>query len=145
MPLLSYGRAMAWLAERDANGVAIVHEQRRVTRAELERRSNRLARAYTELGVRAGDLVTLALPNGVEFFEACLATWKLGATPQPISSRLPELERRAIVELAQPRAGGRASRPASTARGRAYPPASSPTRRSRTRRFRIVMPGTSAR
>ena len=52
--------------------------------------------------MRAGDLVTLALPNGSEFFEACLATWKLGATPQPISSRLPELERRAIVELAQP-------------------------------------------
>jgi bile acid-coenzyme A ligase len=103
MPLSSYGRAMAWLAERDALSVALVHDERRVTRAELERRSNRLARAYSELGVREGDLVTLALPNGVEFFEACLAIWKLGATPQPISSRLPELERRAIVELAQPR------------------------------------------
>ena len=75
-------------------------------RAQLERRSNRLARAYHELGVRAGDLVTLALPNGSEFFEACLAIWKLGATPQPISSKLPELERRAIVELAQAGAGG---------------------------------------
>ena len=102
MPLSSHGRAMAWLAERDADGVAIVHEGRRVTRAELERRSNRLARAYAERGVRAGDLVTLALPNCIEFFEACLATWKLGATPQPISAKLPELERRAIVELAQP-------------------------------------------
>jgi bile acid-coenzyme A ligase len=102
MPLLSHARAMAWLAERDADGVAIEHEGRRITRAELERRSNRLARAYAALGVRSGELVTLALPNCIEFFEACLATWKLGATPQPISSRLPELERRAIVELAQP-------------------------------------------
>jgi bile acid-coenzyme A ligase len=93
---------MGWLAERDPDGVAVVHEDRRLSRAQLERRSNRLARAYRELGVGAGDLVTLALPNGIEFIEACLATWKLGATPQPISSRLPELERRAIVELARP-------------------------------------------
>lgn len=103
MPLSSYGRAMAWLAERDAQGVALVHDERRVTRAGLERRANRLARAYAGRGVREGDLVTLALANGCEFFEACLAIWKLGATPQPISARLPELERRAIVELAQPR------------------------------------------
>jgi bile acid-coenzyme A ligase len=102
MPLQSYGQAMAWLAERAPDGVAVVHEGGRRTRAQLERRSNRLARAYEKLGVRAGDLVTLALPNGSEFIEACLATWKLGATPQPISSRLPELERRAIVELARP-------------------------------------------
>ncbi len=102
MRLRSYGQAMTWLAERDPDGVAVVLEDRRLSRAQLERRSNRLARAYQELGVRAGDLVTLALPNGSEFIEACLATWKLGATPQPISSKLPELERRAIVELAQP-------------------------------------------
>lgn len=25
----------------------------------------------------------MALPNGIEFLEACLAAWKLGATPQP--------------------------------------------------------------
>src|SRR5512134_4013701 len=101
MPLTSYGRAMAWHAERDADGVAIVHDGRRVTRAELERRSNRLARAYHDRGVRAGDLVTIALPNCSEFLEACLASWKLGATPQPISSLLPEFERHAIVALAQ--------------------------------------------
>jgi bile acid-coenzyme A ligase len=93
---------MAWLAERDPDGVAVVHEDRRLTRAQLERGSNRLARAYQRLGVRAGDLVTLALPNGCEFLTACLAVWKLGATPQPISSKLPELERRAIVELGRP-------------------------------------------
>jgi len=102
MSIRSYGQAMGWLAERDPDGVAVVHQDRRLSRAQLERRSNRLARAYRELGVGAGDLVTLALPNGSEFIEACLASWKLGATPQPISSRLPELERRAIVELARP-------------------------------------------
>jgi bile acid-coenzyme A ligase len=64
MPLSSYGRAMSWLAERDPQGLALVHDERRVTRAGLERRANRLARAYAERGVREGDLVTLALANG---------------------------------------------------------------------------------
>ncbi len=102
MPLLSYGRAFAWHAERDPERVAIDHEGTRATRGELERASNRLARDYARRGVREGDLVTLGLPNGIEFFTACLATWKLGATPQPISARLPRLERRAILALAHP-------------------------------------------
>jgi bile acid-coenzyme A ligase len=102
VPVLSYGRALAWHAERDPDRVAIVHEADAITRGELDRRSNRLARDYARRGVRAGELVTLGLPNGIEFFVACLATWKLGATPQPISARLPALERRAILELARP-------------------------------------------
>jgi bile acid-coenzyme A ligase len=81
---------------------AITHEGVTITRAELQRRSNRLARAYEELGAREGTMVTIALPNGIEFFAACLATWKLGATPQPVSSRSPRLELEQIVELADP-------------------------------------------
>ena len=48
------------------------------------------------------SFVTIGLPNGIEFYEAVLATWKLGATPQPISSRLPPIERSAIIDLANP-------------------------------------------
>ncbi len=62
---------------------------RTVSRVELARRSNQLARRLQALGVRAGDMVTIGLPNGVEFFEATLATWKLGAVPQPVPYRLP--------------------------------------------------------
>jgi bile acid-coenzyme A ligase len=102
MASLSYGRAMRLLAERDPGAECVVFGDAACTRGELELRSNRLARAYAARGVRAGSLVTLALANGVEFLEACLATWKLGATPNPISARLPELERRALVELAAP-------------------------------------------
>jgi bile acid-coenzyme A ligase len=102
MPELSYGRALAWLAERDPDADALIFAGRRCSRRALDRRTNRLARAWARLGVGAGDLVSVALPNGIEFLEACLAAWKLGATPNPISSRLPELERRALVELARP-------------------------------------------
>jgi bile acid-coenzyme A ligase len=54
------------------------------------------------LGVGQDDFVTVGLPNGIAFYEACIAAWKLGATPQPISYRLPERERNEIVELAKP-------------------------------------------
>ena len=73
-----------------------------VSRDALEARTNRVARAYQELGVTPNSFVTIGLPNSIEFFEAVLATWKLGATPQPISSRLPAAERRAIIDLANP-------------------------------------------
>lgn len=102
LPQMSYGRAVSWLAEREPERLAIVHADRSCSRAELDRRSNRLARAYAARGAAAGDLVTIGLPNGIEFLQACAAVWKLGATPQPISSRLPEKERSAIVELADP-------------------------------------------
>ncbi|MEE4383241.1 MAG: AMP-binding protein [Pseudomonadales bacterium] len=102
MPELSMGRAVDWLAEQDPERPAITHEGRTVTRAELARRTNRLARAYAALGVGQDDLVTIALPNGIAHYEAAIACWKLGATPQPVSARLPFVERDAIVALADP-------------------------------------------
>ncbi len=70
---------------------------------EFDRRTNRLARAFAEMGVVADDLVTIALPNSTAFFESAFATWKLGATPQPVSARLPGRELEEIVELADSR------------------------------------------
>ena len=40
------------------------------TRVELATRSNRLARAYERLGVKVGDMVTIVLPNSIEFYAA---------------------------------------------------------------------------
>jgi bile acid-coenzyme A ligase len=98
--LLSISRTITDAAERDPDRPAITCGDRTLTRAELDRRTNRLARAYESLGVRTGDLVTIALANSIEFYEAAVAVWKLGAVPQPVSARLPDRERRAIVELA---------------------------------------------
>jgi bile acid-coenzyme A ligase len=102
MAVMSMGRAVAWLAEQDPDRPAITDEWRSVTRLELDRRTNRLARAYEKLGVKPDAMVTIALPNAIEFYEAAIAAWKLGATPQPVSARLPFAERQAIVELANP-------------------------------------------
>jgi bile acid-coenzyme A ligase len=54
------------------------------------------------LGVEPGAMVTVALPNSVEWFIAVVALWKLGAIPQPVSARLPRRELEAVVALADP-------------------------------------------
>ena len=71
-------------------------------RAELEQLATDTAEAFAALGVGPGDIVVLALPNCVEFVAAMIASWKVGATPTPVSSRLPKRELDGIVELAAP-------------------------------------------
>lgn len=102
MPMISLSRIITYWAAIQPDRIAIDHEGASVSWQALEARTNRLARAYEALGVGQDDFVTIGLPNGIEFFEACFATWKLGATPQPISARLPKLERDQIVDLAKP-------------------------------------------
>ena len=100
MPL---GSVMTWLAEQAPAAPVVTCEGTTVTRAEMEAWANRLARVYQQHGVTQGDMVTIALGNSADFVAAALATWKLGAIPQPVSSKLPLRERQAIVELADSR------------------------------------------
>ncbi|HEU4428372.1 MAG TPA: AMP-binding protein, partial [Myxococcota bacterium] len=102
MAKVSYGAALAWLAQEAPGRIAAICGAQSITRRELDARSNRLARAYQALGVGPESRVTIALPNSLEFLVACMAVWKLGASPQPISARLPPKERDAILELSQP-------------------------------------------
>ena len=83
------GRIFTTLAEQDPNRPSVTCSGETISRLELERNANRLARAYAELGVQQGDFVTIGLPNSIEFYEATIATWKLGAVPQPVSAKLP--------------------------------------------------------
>ena len=73
--------------------------------------------------------MTLALPNGFEWLSSCLAVWKLGAVPNPLSARLPARERDAIVDAGEPGlvVGLEATRSRAAP---ACPRASRPTRRS---------------
>jgi bile acid-coenzyme A ligase len=102
MPPISLSRILEHWSDLTPDAPAVTHEGTTLTFAELEARTNRLARAYADLGVGENDFVTIALPNGIEFFEASFATWKLGATPQPVSAKLPRFEREQIVELGNP-------------------------------------------
>jgi bile acid-coenzyme A ligase len=97
------GTQFSRLAALAPDEPAATCEGRTITRGELEASTNRLARAYQELGVGVGDYVTIALPNSIEWLQATLATWKLGAIPQPLSPRLPDAEFEALLDL-RPRA-----------------------------------------
>ena len=103
MAELAISRIVAHWAAIQPDRVAIRHEGETITWSELEWETNRLARVYAELGVGQDDFVTIALPNGIEFFKATLATWKVGATPQPVSARLPKFERDQIIEVGAPK------------------------------------------
>ncbi|MGV0993871.1 MAG: AMP-binding protein [Mycobacterium sp.] len=93
------GTQMSLLAAQNPEAPAVTHAGRTVTRGELESITNRLARGYAELGVAEGDYVTIALPNSIEWVAATVATWKLGAIPQPLSARLPDHEYVGLLEL----------------------------------------------
>jgi bile acid-coenzyme A ligase len=101
-PQTPLGVAIRQLAEAKPDAPAITCNDVTVSWAELDRRTNRLARYFADAGVKQGSLVTIALPNSLAFYEAVIAAWKIGAVPQPVSFRLPPRELQAIVELAKP-------------------------------------------
>src|ERR1700677_2047156 len=97
---VSLGARLSALAAAHPDKPAVSDHERTVTYGELDRATNRIARALERSGVRQGDLVTIGLPNGIGFVEATFALWKVGATPQPISHRLPAAEAMAVMDLA---------------------------------------------
>ncbi len=96
MTIMSISRLISQRAIEDPDRPCITHKGKTVTRQEFDRHTNRLARAYQQKGVQHNDFVTVALPNSIEFYQACVAIWKLGATPQPVSAKLPQRELAAI-------------------------------------------------
>ena len=103
MEPMSISRAISMHAAERPHDPALTCGDTTLSWRELDRRTNRLARAFAALGVVPDDLVTIALPNSTAFFESALAIWKLGATPQPVSAKLPGRELEEIVELADSR------------------------------------------
>ncbi|HVT76675.1 MAG TPA: AMP-binding protein, partial [Acidimicrobiales bacterium] len=102
MAPISFPARLKQLADEAPDRVAITCDGRQITRGQLEARADTLARHLRDLGVGEGDLVTMALPNSIDWYVTALALWKLGATPQPVSYRLPAVELEAIIELANP-------------------------------------------
>src|SRR5690606_32893773 len=82
---------------------AVIVGDETVTYAELDSRSNRRARFLQAQGVALGDFVTVALPNGLDFYETVFGIWKLGATPNIVSAKLAAPEMEHILGLVKPR------------------------------------------
>jgi bile acid-coenzyme A ligase len=98
----SFLSVLRQLAEADPDRPALTCAEVTLTRAEFVERVKRLAGLFAARGVAEGSTVTIGLPNSAGLVESLFAAWALGAVPQPISHRLPPLERAAIVDLANP-------------------------------------------
>jgi bile acid-coenzyme A ligase len=102
--MISFIERLESLAADDPNAVAVTCVDESITRSDLLRAGYNLAVHLAQLGTREGDMVTVAVPNSIDWFIAYVAAWRLGATPQPISPRLPVREIEAIIDLANPSA-----------------------------------------
>ncbi len=88
------------VGDEPALTVGTTDQSETLTFAEFDAAANRMARHLQGIGVVQGDFVTIAEPNSIEFVVAFAACWKVGAVPQPVSSRLPQRELDAIIDLA---------------------------------------------
>jgi bile acid-coenzyme A ligase len=103
MALISYGRRLTQLAEADPARPQVTCGDTSLTRQQFDAAANRLAHDLVRRGIGIGDMVTIALPNSVDWYVTVAACWKVGAIPQPVSAKLPARELQAILELADPK------------------------------------------
>ncbi len=88
-------------ATRTPDKTAVVWGDRRITYAELQSRTWRLANALQGLGVRAGDRVGLLCSNRLEHAETVFAIMSLGAVWVPLNDRLTADELGFVVDDAE--------------------------------------------
>jgi bile acid-coenzyme A ligase len=103
MTQISMGRVPEHYAAERPVDVALVYGDATLSWSELAARVERRAHGLKALGVRPGDFVTIALPNGTAFLETTYAVLRLGAIPAPVPAKMPMGELKAIVELTKPK------------------------------------------
>lgn len=81
--------------------LALVSGATRFTYRQLDERANRLAHAWTALGITAGDHVGLCLYNGHEYVESMLAAWKIRARTINVNFRYGAQDLRHVFEDAK--------------------------------------------
>ena len=77
---------------------------RTYTYAEFQKIVERTARLLQERGISKGDVVSLLLPNSVEYVIAYFACWSLGAVAGPINSHLRSQEASFVISNSEAKA-----------------------------------------
>src|SRR5688572_18834500 len=83
---------------------AIVDRQHRVTYGELLARVDRTAAGLQQLGIGAGDVITIQLPNWVEFAYVFFACERIGAVANQIGPDFRSREVEYILRFSESRA-----------------------------------------
>jgi amino acid adenylation domain-containing protein len=95
-----------WLpaqAERRPDAIAVVLRDQRMSYAELEQRTNQLARALKDAGCRKGDRVAFAIPKSPAGIVAMLGILKADCIHVPIDTASPAARVDKILKSSQPR------------------------------------------
>jgi len=79
-------------------------DARQFTYSEFNRAVNRAAAMLFSHGIGKGDVVSLLMPNSVEYIIAYLACWRLGALAGPINSLLKEQETAFVLNNSETKA-----------------------------------------
>jgi amino acid adenylation domain-containing protein len=90
-------------AERAGDSIALAMGDERMTYAELERLSDRLAAQLVDAGCGPGDRIGLLIPKRPLAMVAMHATMKAGAVYVPLDSESPPARLARIVEAAEPK------------------------------------------
>ncbi len=89
-------------AEARPDAIAIVEEHRELSYGELERRSNRVARALIDAGCGPGDRVCLAIPKSIEAIVAIAGVLKAQCIYTPLDLSSPPVRLAMVVEACEP-------------------------------------------
>ncbi|MFC1952437.1 class I adenylate-forming enzyme family protein [Chloroflexota bacterium] len=90
-------------AKHYGDKTAIVLGDRRLSYAELDEASNKVANALTKIGVGRGDRVAMLLPNSLEFVVICFGITKIGAVAVPLDTKYKFGELASLFDDSQPR------------------------------------------
>ncbi|MBC6973016.1 (2,3-dihydroxybenzoyl)adenylate synthase [Bacillus sp. Xin] len=77
----TFGEMLRERAMRHGDQIAVTSGENHLSYSELDKRVDRLAAGFLNLGIKQTDRVVLQLPNIAEFFEVCFALFRIGALP----------------------------------------------------------------
>jgi bile acid-coenzyme A ligase len=99
----SLGQLPEVWASRGGDAPALTFLDVTWTRSELALRIRGRARALRDAGVERGDFIALVLPTDMRIVELAFGCWMLGATPAPVSHRLPPPELQGLLGVLRPK------------------------------------------
>lgn len=89
-----------WAAEK-ADQPALTVDDRSWTFSEFHGLALKAASKLDKMGLKAGKIVALPLPNSAEHAALMFGAWRLGATPMPLPASIPDHELKAVMHAAK--------------------------------------------
>ena len=89
---MNIGEMLRMTAVRLPEKTALIMDDDSITYGELNRRVNRLAHGFMDIGVKHSDRVAVLTHNSIEYYEIYLALCKIGAIMVPFNHLLKEKE-----------------------------------------------------